>query len=120
MKMKEANTEPIDMSLEELFQFALNIEEAEINPGKILRAILAISKSREPKPDSSEAGGKGKNHKKSGGKNSILKGQELPSSYFCGREGHTKTACRIKQKSMASDKKDTKYISVQWKKDKAK
>jgi hypothetical protein len=33
-KMKEANTEPIKMSLEDLFQFALNIEEAHINPGK--------------------------------------------------------------------------------------
>jgi hypothetical protein len=33
-KMKEANTEPIKMSLEYLFQFALNIEEAAINPGK--------------------------------------------------------------------------------------
>jgi hypothetical protein len=32
--MKEANTEPIEMSLEDLFQFALNIEEAAINPGK--------------------------------------------------------------------------------------
>jgi hypothetical protein len=33
-KMKEANIEPIEMNLEELFQFALNIEEASINPGK--------------------------------------------------------------------------------------
>jgi hypothetical protein len=33
-KMKEANTEPIEMNLEELFQFALNIEVASINPGK--------------------------------------------------------------------------------------
>jgi hypothetical protein len=33
-KMKEANTEPIGMYLEELFQFSLNIEEASINPGK--------------------------------------------------------------------------------------
>jgi hypothetical protein len=33
-KMKEANTESIEMNLEELFQFALNIEEAAINPGK--------------------------------------------------------------------------------------
>jgi hypothetical protein len=32
--MKEANTEPIEISLEDLFQFALNIEEADINPGK--------------------------------------------------------------------------------------
>jgi hypothetical protein len=33
-KIKEANTEPIKMSVEELFQFTLNIEEAAINPGK--------------------------------------------------------------------------------------
>jgi hypothetical protein len=33
-KMKEANTEPIEMNLEELFQFALNTEEDSINPGK--------------------------------------------------------------------------------------
>jgi hypothetical protein len=33
-KMKEANNEPIKMNIEELFQFALNIEEAVINPGK--------------------------------------------------------------------------------------
>jgi hypothetical protein len=33
-QMKEANTEPIEMNLEELFHFALNIEEAAINPGK--------------------------------------------------------------------------------------
>jgi hypothetical protein len=31
-KMKEATTELIDMSLEDLFQFALNIEETAINP----------------------------------------------------------------------------------------
>jgi hypothetical protein len=31
--MKEANTEPIEMNIKELFQFALNIEEAVINPG---------------------------------------------------------------------------------------
>jgi hypothetical protein len=33
-KIKEAYTKPIKMSLEDLFQFALNIEEAAINPGK--------------------------------------------------------------------------------------
>jgi hypothetical protein len=48
-----------------------------------------------------------------------LKGQELPSCEFCGRKGHTETACRIKQKVMASDKKDTKDSISQLKKDKA-
>jgi hypothetical protein len=33
-KMKEANTETIEMSLKDLFQFTLNIEESAINPGK--------------------------------------------------------------------------------------
>jgi hypothetical protein len=34
--MKEANTEPIKMPDEELVKFALNIEEAAINPVKEL------------------------------------------------------------------------------------
>jgi hypothetical protein len=33
-KMKGVKTEPIETNLEELFQFALNIKEASINPGK--------------------------------------------------------------------------------------
>jgi hypothetical protein len=33
-EIKDATTEPIEMNIEELFQFALNIEEAVINPGK--------------------------------------------------------------------------------------
>jgi hypothetical protein len=32
--MKEASTEPIGVNLAELFQVALNIEEASINPEK--------------------------------------------------------------------------------------
>jgi hypothetical protein len=82
--MKEANTEPIKMSLEDLFQFALNIEEAAINPGKDYEGNPRNSK--EQKTDTSipwNQGGKGKNHKKNGGKASILKGQALPSCDFC-------------------------------------
>jgi hypothetical protein len=33
-KTKEASTDPIEISLKDLFQVALNIEEAAINPGK--------------------------------------------------------------------------------------
>jgi hypothetical protein len=119
-KLKEANTDPIKMNLEDLFQFALDIEEAAINPGKDSEGNPRNSK--EQKTETSipwKQGGKDKNHKKSGGKTSILKGQEVPSYDFCGRKGHTKTACRIKQKTMTSAKKDTKYRSAQWKKDKA-
>jgi hypothetical protein len=98
-KIKEANTEPIKMSLEDFFQFALNIMEAAINPGKDSEGNRR--NSIEQKTDTSiprKQGGKGKNHKKNGGKTSILKGQELPSCDVCGRKGHTETACRIKQK----------------------
>jgi hypothetical protein len=119
-KMKEANTEPIKMSLKDLFQFALNIEEAAINPGRDSEENPRNSK--EHKTEISiprKQRGKGKHHKKSGGKTSILKDQELPSCDFCGRKFHTETVCRIKQKAMASAKKYTKDRSAQWKKDKA-
>jgi hypothetical protein len=116
-KMKEANTEPIEMNLEEFFQFALNIEEASINPGKDYEGNPHNSK--ETKTDTiipRKQGGEGKGHKKNGGKSSILKGQEIPSCDFCGRKGHTETAYRIKQKAMASAKKDTKDRSNRWEK----
>jgi hypothetical protein len=75
--MKEANTEPIEMNLEELFQFALNIEEASINPGKDYGGNPRNSK--ETKTETTiprKQGGRGKNnHKKSRDRSSILKGQ---------------------------------------------
>jgi hypothetical protein len=49
-KMKEANTEAIEMSLEDLFQFALNIEEAAINPGKDAKGNPRNSKEKNTKP----------------------------------------------------------------------
>jgi hypothetical protein len=49
-KMKEAYTEPIKMSLKNLFQFALNIEEAAINPGKDAEGNPRNSKESKPKP----------------------------------------------------------------------
>jgi hypothetical protein len=67
--MKEANTELIEMKLEELFQFALNIEEASINPGKDSEGNPRSSK--ETKIDTvipRKQGGKGKNHKNNRGK----------------------------------------------------
>jgi hypothetical protein len=120
-KMKDANTEPIEMNLEELFQFTLNIDEAAMNPGKDSEGNPWNSKEQITETTiPRKQGGKGKNHKKSGGKSSIVKGQEIPSCDFCGRKGHTETACRIRQKAMASAKKDTKDRSDKWKKDKAK
>jgi hypothetical protein len=108
-KMKAANTEPIEMNLEELFQFALTIEEASINPGKDAAGNPRNSKETKTRTTiPREQGGKGKNiHKNNRDRSSILKGQEIPSCDFCGRKGHTETACRMKQKTMASAKKDT-------------
>jgi hypothetical protein len=66
--MKKANTEPIEMSLEDLFQLALNIEETDINPGKDYEGNPRNIK--EQKTETSihrKQGGKGKNHKKNGG-----------------------------------------------------
>jgi hypothetical protein len=63
--MKEANTEPIEMNIEELFQFALSIEEASINPGKDSEGNPRNSK--DTKTDTiipRKQGGKGKSHKK--------------------------------------------------------
>jgi hypothetical protein len=92
--MKEANTYPIEMSLEDLFQFAWNIKDAAINPGKDAEGNPRNSK--ESKTETSIPGKHGckrKNHEKGGGKSSILKGQDLPSCDFCDRKGLTKTAC---------------------------
>jgi hypothetical protein len=87
----------------------INIEEAVINPVKDYERNPQNSKEQRTKTTNPrKQGGNGKNHKKNGGESSILKGQELPSCGFCGRKGHTEPACRIKQKSMASAKKDTK------------
>jgi hypothetical protein len=115
-KMKEINTEPIEMSLEYLFQFALNIEESAINPGKDADGNPRNSKKQKTSTSIHlKQGGKGKSHKKSGGKSSILKGQDLPSCDFCGRKVHTETACRIKQKATASTEKYTKDRTAEWK-----
>jgi hypothetical protein len=108
------------MNLEELFHFALNIEEASINPGKDSEGNPRNSKKLKTEITiPQKQGGKGKNHKKNRDKSSILKGQKVPSCDFCGRKGHTETACRIKNKAMASARKDTKDRSAQWKKDEA-
>jgi hypothetical protein len=91
-KMKEANTEPIEMSLEEWFQFLLNIEEAAVNPGKNYEGNDRSSKdlNTETAVPRKQGGGKGKhNHKKGRGKFSILKGQGLPYCDLCGKPSHT-------------------------------
>jgi hypothetical protein len=85
--MKEPNTEPNEMSLEDLFQFALNIEEAAISHGKDAEGNPLNSKEQKTETSIPQMqGGKFKIQKKSGGKSSILKGQNLPSCDFCGRK----------------------------------
>jgi hypothetical protein len=98
-KMKEANTEPIKMNLEELFQFALNIEEDSINPGKDSEGNHRNSKETKTKTTiPRKQGGKGKSHKKNRGKSSILKRQEIPSYDFCGRKDTPKQHAALSKK----------------------
>jgi hypothetical protein len=119
-KMKEANTEPIETNLKELFQFALTTEEDSINRGKDSEGNPRNSKEAKTETTTPrKQGGKGKSHKKNRDRSSILKGQDILSCDFCGRKGHTEIACRIKIKAMASAKKDTKDRSAQWENDKA-
>jgi hypothetical protein len=120
-KMKEANTEPIEMNLEELFQIALNIEEASINLGKDAEGNPLNSRETETETTipRKQRGKSKNNHKKNRDRSSILKGQEIPPCDFCGRKGHTETTCRIKNKAMASAKKNNKEKNAQWKKEKA-
>jgi hypothetical protein len=67
-KMKEANTEPIKMLLEALFQFALNIEKTVANPGKDFEVNAKCSKDlkTETKVPQTQGGGKGKTYYKKG------------------------------------------------------
>jgi hypothetical protein len=115
-KMKEDNTEPIEMNLEELFQFALNIEEASIYPGKDAEGNPQNSKETENNIPRKQGGKGNNNHKKNRDRSSILKGQEIPTCDFCGRKGHTEPACRIKNKEMASARKDNNNSNAQWEK----
>jgi hypothetical protein len=87
-----------------------------------MRATLAVVKEKNPKPKllGSRWGVKGKGNKNiSGGKSSILKGRDRSSCDLCGKQGHTRSACCIKSKAMASAKKETKDRNAQCKKDKA-
>jgi hypothetical protein len=77
----------------------LKFKDAEGNAGN------SKDTTSEPTIPQKQGGGKGKNHKKGGGKSSILEGQDLASCHFCGRKGHRETAYRIKVKSMASGKR---------------
>jgi hypothetical protein len=59
-KMKEDNTEPIEMSVEALFKLALNIQEAAVNPRKASEGNARGSKEMKTKttvPPTSEEGG---------------------------------------------------------------
>jgi hypothetical protein len=116
-KTEEADTEPIIISLEALFHFALNIEDAVLNPGKDSEGNARSSKEvkTETTVPQNQGCGKGKgDQKRSGGNSSILKGQDRLYCHFRGKSGHTVPACCIKDIVMAYDKKDTKDRDVQW------
>jgi hypothetical protein len=98
-KMKEANKVPLDVSLEELRTYALNIEETLVNPGKSDNKDEGAMNQKTDKsiPKKNQKNRGNDNHYKK----SILEGQEEPTCSFCGKIGHTEATCRIKNKAQA-------------------
>jgi hypothetical protein len=94
-QMKKANQVPLEMPLEELRSYELNIEETKVNEVKNSRSteIKETSNNHHPSQKNGKRNGKGKFKK--GTKNgqghhtsSILVGQAKPVCSFCGNIGH--------------------------------
>jgi hypothetical protein len=89
-QMKKANQVSLEMPLEELRSYALNIEETKVN--KVKNSILTETKDN------------------SNNNNPIFS--------FCGKIGHVENTCRSKERAMKEAKKSTKDKAQKWKKDK--
>jgi hypothetical protein len=104
-QMKKANQVPLEMHLEELRSYALNIEETKVNEVKSAYSSETKDSSNNNNHPPSHKNGKrnGKGKFKKGKKNgqghhtsSILDGQEKPVCSFCGNIGHVENTCRAK------------------------
>jgi hypothetical protein len=117
--MKEANKIPSKMPLDELLDYALNVEEAAVNPGidNEGNSNNLNNKKTETTVPKKKGGRTGKFKK--GGYKSILDGQERPTCTVCDENGHIEALCRIKTNDQDSAKKETKNKSELWKNDKA-
>jgi hypothetical protein len=123
--MKKAKQVPLEMPLEELRSYALNIEETKVNEVKNSRSTETkeISNNHPPSQKNRKRNGKGKFNKgKRNGQryhtSSILDGQAKLVCSFCVNIGHVENTCRPKEGEMKDEKQFTKYKSQNWKKDK--
>jgi hypothetical protein len=126
-QMKKANQMPLEIPLEELRSYALNIEETKVNELKNSNSNEAKDTSNNnnhtPSQKNWKRNGKGKfkKGKKNGQENhafSILDGQAKLIYSFCGNIGHVENTCRAKERAMKDAKQSTKDKAQKWKKDK--
>jgi hypothetical protein len=118
---------PLELPLEELRSYALNIEETKVNEVKNSNSTETKDNSNNnnhpPSQNNGKRNGKGKfkKGKKNGQVNdasSILDGQAKPICYFCGNIGHVENTCRAKERAMKEAKQYTNDKAQKWKKDK--
>jgi hypothetical protein len=104
-QMKKANQVPLEMPLEELRSYALNIEETKVNEVKNSHSTetkdISNNNNHTPSQKNGKRNGKGKFKKenKNGQENhtsSIIDGQAKPIWSFCGNIGHVENTCRAK------------------------
>jgi hypothetical protein len=91
--MKETNQQPLQINFDTLLQFALNIEEAERNPG------VTLDQEDDEKQSSSNDHARKKAKADHIPKNSILEGSPSPVCSFCGTYDHKEPKCHKKKKA---------------------
>jgi hypothetical protein len=118
-QMKKANQVPLEMPLEELRSYALNIEETKVKEVKnsnsnSTEANDNSNNNNNPSQKSGKGNGKGKfkKGKKNGQRNhtsSILDGQAKPICSFCGNIGHVENTYRTKERATKEAIQTTNY-----------
>jgi hypothetical protein len=124
--MKKANQVPLEMPLEELRSYALNIEETKVNEVKRSNSTETKDKSNNnnhtpSKKWKEEWQIKIQERKEEWSKNhasSILDGQAKAICSFCGNIGHVENTCRDIERAMKYAKQSTKDKAHKWKKEK--
>jgi hypothetical protein len=128
-QMKKVNQVPLEMPLEELRSYALNIEETMVNKVKNSNSTETKNTSNSNNHNASQKNGKrnvkvkfkkGKKNSQGNHTSSIIYGQAKPICSFCGNIGHVENTFRAKERSMKvkEAKQYTKDKAQKWKKDK--
>jgi hypothetical protein len=127
--MKKANQVPLEMHLEELRSYALNIEETKVkevnNSNSTETKDISNNNNHTPSQKRRKMNGngkfkKGKNNGQGHHASSILDGQAKHICSVCGNIGYVENTCRAKERSMKDAKQFTKDKSQKWNKDKLK